>query len=135
MRSARSRFPTVTTQGGLFPSEFLARLTPTGGHDAPEGLNPVAYHLPGNERLTEAVNRSWNMLRGRWEDFNQRAGTLAESDLGTGLTRDHWLRPLFHELGFGQLQPPPEKQPPAWPPRPTAPNLFLDMPHRLFARL
>ncbi len=109
MSSHKGPFATVVSQGGLFPPEFLARITPAGGKEAPEGLDPAAYHLPGSERLTEAVNRSWNTLRGRWEDFARRASELPADDRATGVTRDHWLRPLFRELGFGQLQPPRQK--------------------------
>lgn len=108
-RISKASFACVTTQGGIFPAEFLARVATGDGKGAPEGLAPADYHLPGSERLSEAVNRSWNLLKGRWEDFKNRAGQLAKSDYGTGLTRENWLLPLFQELGFGRLQGPPQK--------------------------
>ncbi len=108
-RISKASFACVTTQGGLFPAEFLARVAAGDGKGAPEGLEPADYHLPGSERLPEAVNRSWNTIKGRWEDFRKRAGQQAPGDHATGLTREHWLLPLFQELGFGRLQAPPRK--------------------------
>lgn len=102
-RPSSATFSTVTTQGGLFSPEFLVALA-AGTHksDIP-GLTPADFHLPGSETISEAINRSWNTLRGRWEDFKARSANLAKDEAATGLTRDQWLLPLFQELNYGRL--------------------------------
>src|SRR5690606_37954846 len=58
---------------------------------------------PG-ERLSDAVTRSWNRLRGLWVAFREALDGLPDSEqTATALTRDRWLRPLFDELGFDGL--------------------------------
>ena len=96
-----SSFIAITSEGGLLPADFL--------HELPdpkttiEGVTPVAYHLAEGERLNEQINRSWNRLKGCWENFKK---VIAEKTLGdptTTDTRERWLFPLFQELGFGRL--------------------------------
>ncbi|MCB1100442.1 MAG: hypothetical protein KDN22_33065 [Verrucomicrobiae bacterium] len=99
-----STHPTITTQGGLLPAEFLAALLDGLGKDKIPGLKPSDYHLPGSEKPSEAINRAWNYLRGRWEDFHNLADGLTKAEPGTGKTRDAFLLPLFRELGYGQLE-------------------------------
>ncbi len=43
-------------------------------------------------------------LAGRVGELPRRAGTPPENDLGTSLTRERWLLPLFRELDYGRLQ-------------------------------
>jgi hypothetical protein len=69
-----------------------------------DGLEPESYHLLPGEKLNEAINRSWNRLLGARTAFRASAEKLVDGDLGTGLTYDRWLLPLFQELGYGQLQ-------------------------------
>jgi hypothetical protein len=94
-------FETVTTEGALLPSDFLQRLAQRD----PEikGLTPDEYHLGGGEKINEAISRSWNRVLGVWQSFSAAAQALPANDLGTTLTRDKWLRPLFQELGYGWL--------------------------------
>ncbi|HEX8393641.1 MAG TPA: N-6 DNA methylase [Longimicrobium sp.] len=66
------------------------------------GLSPEAYHLSG-EKVGEAVSRSWQRLLGAWRAFRSAADKLSASDPGTSVTREKWLLPLFHELGYGRL--------------------------------
>jgi len=66
------------------------------------GLDETAYHLSG-ERINEAVNRAWNRLQSAWKSFQSARSGLPETDLGTRITRERWLLPLFQELGFGRL--------------------------------
>ena len=94
-------FTSVRTEGGLLPSELLARIT-AGDKDLP-GLNAADYHLGKGERIGEAVNRSWSRLLGAWKAFKDELEKLPDNDLATGLTRDRWLLPLFSELGYGRL--------------------------------
>ena len=67
-----------------------------------EGLTPADYHLE-SERLNEAINQSWNRVRGYWSRFQAARTKLPTSDLGTTVTRERWLLPLFSELGYGRL--------------------------------
>lgn len=96
---ARSSFTTVTTEGAILPADLLQRVA----DGEVEGLGPTDYYLAPNERLNEAINRSWNRLLGVWEGFEEQRQTLPEHDRGTTLTRERWLLILFDELGFGRL--------------------------------
>lgn len=99
---SRSTFTAIRTEGGLLPREILERVAAQD----PElpGLAQEHFHLPPNERLGEAINRSWNRLLGLWEAFSEALEARGENDAATGLTRDRWLLPLFDELGYGRLQ-------------------------------
>jgi len=96
-----SSFIAITSEGGLLPADFL--------HELPdpkttiEGVTPVAYHLAEGERLNEQINRSWNRLKGCWENFKKAIAEKPAGDPTTTDTRERWLFPLFQELGFGRL--------------------------------
>ncbi|MBZ5505144.1 MAG: N-6 DNA methylase [Acidobacteriia bacterium] len=96
----RQPFTTIRTEGGLFPPDFLQRLT-EGSSKVP-GMTPEAYHLAGKEKLHEAASRAWNRLLGIWTVFY--ATNITAGDPGTTTTREKWLLPLFGELGYGRLQ-------------------------------
>jgi len=93
-------FTSIRTEGGLFPPDFLQRIT--GAVSGVPGLTPEAYHLAGHEKLNEAASRSWNRLLGIWTVFY--ASSVPVGDVGTTVTREKWLLPLFAELGYGRLQ-------------------------------
>jgi len=93
-------FTTIGTEGGILPADMLQRIS-EGTGDIP-GLSASDFHLSG-ERLNEAVNRSWNRLTGAWNSFRKAADALPENNMGTRITRERWLMPLFHELGYGRL--------------------------------
>ncbi len=101
-RTRRDLFSTIRSEGALLPSDLLQRIA-EGDRNVP-GLTPEAYHLAGNEKLNEAVSRSWNRLLGVWGAFQAASKDLKEGDPATGFTRDKWLLPLFQELGYGRLQ-------------------------------
>jgi hypothetical protein len=100
-RAIRVTFTTIRSEGGLLPPDFLKQVAE--GHPAIPALTPEAYHLAGNEKLNEAISRSWNRLLGAWSAFQAASRSLGEADPGTGLTREKWLLPLFQELGYGRL--------------------------------
>lgn len=95
-------FTTVKTQGGLFPPEFLQKICEQKSDV--EGLSAESYHLVAGRKLNEAINNAWSPVKQNWEAFKARTASLDENDPAIGLTRDHWLLPLFQELGFGRLQ-------------------------------
>ena len=95
-------FATIRTEGGLLPADFLQRIAQ--GEKQVEGLTPDAYHLAGNLKINEAISQSWNVLRGAWQKFQDQLAALPDKqDAATTVTRDRWLLPLFHELGYGRL--------------------------------
>lgn len=104
VRATRRRqtiFTTIRSEGAMLPMDLLQRI---GQGDANlEGLTPEAYNLLKTEKLNEAINRSWNRLLGAWAVFKAAREKLPERDLGTTLTRERWLLPLFSELGYGRL--------------------------------
>ena len=99
--ASRSAFTAIRTEGGILPAELLERLG-AGDKDLP-GLTPEDFHLGPQERLGEAVNRSWSRLRGAWSAFRDARAKLPPDDPATRVTRERWLLPLFQELGFGRL--------------------------------
>lgn len=94
-------FTTVRTEGGLLPADLLSRVASLD-RDL-DGLSPEAYHLLPNERIGEAVTRSWNRMVGAWTSFRDALEALPTDDRGTTVTR-RFLLVLFQELGYGQLQ-------------------------------
>lgn len=94
-------FTTVRTEGAILPADLLQRLV-SGDKDL-DGLRSASYHLLEGEKLNEAINRSWTRLRGAWVSFKAALESLPASDLGTSITRDRFLLPLFQELGYGRL--------------------------------
>ena len=100
MTTRASIFTTIRTEGALLPADLLQRISQGANID---GLTAESYHHPG-EKLNEAINRSWNALQGVWASFRAAQERLPESDLGTTITRERWLLPLFRELDYGRLQ-------------------------------
>jgi len=96
-----SSFIAITSEGGLLPADFLHELPDP--KSTIEGVTPVAYHLAEGERLNEQINRSWNRLKGCWENFKKAIAEKSADDPTTTDTRERWLFPLFQELGFGRL--------------------------------
>src|SRR5207244_8655753 len=88
-------------EGAILPVDVLQRIAQGDPHL--DGLMPEAYHLLKTEKINEAINRSWNRLLGAWTAFKTAREKLPEKDLGTTLTRERWLLPLFAELGYGRL--------------------------------
>src|SRR5580704_15926244 len=98
---SRDLFLTIRSEGAILPPDLLQRIV--AGDRELEGLKPDDYHLPKSEKLNEATSRSWNRLLGAWASFRPAAEKLPDSELGTSLTRERWLLPLFQELGYGRL--------------------------------
>ena len=98
----RTDFTTIRTEGALLPPDLLKRLR-DGDRDLP-GLTPNDYHLVGHTRLTEAITEAWNKLQGAWATFQDARAKLPTGDLGTSVTRERWLLPLFQVLDYGRLQ-------------------------------
>ena len=103
-RLDQTAFPTVKTEGGLLPPDFLARVRDL--HKDIEGLAPTDYHLTADERLNEEINDAWNHLTKAWTGFADDIKKMeAEESLpDAGPTRQSWLLPLFRRLDYGQLQ-------------------------------
>ncbi len=102
-RTGSDGFLTVTTQGGLLPQDLLQRVA-NRDRDL-KGTSPSSYDLARGEKLGEAISRSWNRLTMAWDRFTQAREDIPEDDPATGLTRDHWLKPLIQELGYGSPSP------------------------------
>lgn len=93
---------TIKSEGALLPADLLRRVQENDS--SLPGLTPEAYNLPGGMRLNEAASRAWNALLGAWATFQDARDRLPEGDLGTTITRERWLLPLFQELNYGRLQ-------------------------------
>lgn len=106
----------VRSEGGLLPVDVLQRIVSrdrelpgmysklTEG-DPVESVEPEKnpWNLSGGERLTDAINRSWQKMLAVWRRFAALRDNLPEGAPGTRLTREELLLPLFAELGYGRL--------------------------------
>lgn len=101
MARRTDEFQTIRSEGGLLPPDLLRRVLDPKANLA--GTRPEDYGLPQGERLNEVITQSWNRLRKHWAEFRAVAGSLPQSEAGTGLTNDKWSLPLLRELGFGLL--------------------------------
>ena len=100
MPKAKDQLTTYRTEGSLLPADLLARVS---DEDATlPGMTAAGYHRSG-ERLNEAISRSWTALQSAWSHFQSGRDTLPTDDLGTTITRERWLLPLFRELDYGRL--------------------------------
>jgi len=97
-----SQFATITTEGGLLPSDLITRLA-NDTRSLP-GTREEDYHLIPGRQLREIINRSWNDLLGAWQVFQPQVARLAPDDHTATITWERWLLPLFAELGYGRLQ-------------------------------
>lgn len=91
----------IRSEGGLLPADVLARIAALDRDLG--GLAASDFHLAPNERLGEAIARSWARLTAAWEAFSTDRDGLPVGDHAGRLTRERWLLPLFSELGFGRL--------------------------------
>lgn len=94
-------FTTVRAEGAMLPIDLLQRVVENDKNL--KGLTPADYHLLEDEKLNEAINRSWSRLRGAWVSFQTALEKLPEGDAAIKVTRDRFLLPLFQELGYGRL--------------------------------
>lgn len=101
-----TQFTTITTEGGILPSEVLTRLVNDTG--SLPGTRAEDYQLTPGRQLREIINRSWNDLLGAWQVYQAQIARMAPNDYTAALTWDRWLLPLFAELGYGRLERFPE---------------------------
>lgn len=99
--ASASTFVTVRSEGGLLPPDLLARIAANDAELA--GLRPDDFGLASGERLTEAASRAWARVRTYWAAFRSASDGLGPRESGTTETRDQWIRPLLHELGWREL--------------------------------
>ena len=59
---------TIRSEGGLLPADILARIAALDRDLG--GLAVSDFHLAPNERLGEAIARSWARLTAAWEAFS-----------------------------------------------------------------
>lgn len=99
----RELFTTIHIEGGLLSQDLVQKISVLSS-EVP-GLGNETYHLAPNEKINEAISRSWTRLQGAWESYASALERLLEKDRATALTRERWLLILFQELGYGHLQP------------------------------
>lgn len=85
-RTRREVLTTIHSEAGLLPPDFLRQVA-EGRRDVP-GLTPEAYHLAGNEKLSEAAGRSWKRLVGAWAAFQPAAANLRAAEARKLAERD-----------------------------------------------
>src|SRR5258707_1973564 len=96
----RSAFSSIGSEGALLPLDILQRIAqfnPSLG-----GLTAETYHHEG-KKLNEVINEAWTHVLRAWHNFQTARAGLSSSELGTSLTRERWLLPLFTALDYGRL--------------------------------
>src|ERR1017187_5266874 len=104
--AASAQFATISTEGGLLPSDLISRLV-NDTRSLP-GTREEDYRLTPGRQLREIINRSWNDLLGARQAFQPQVARLSTGDHTAPLTWERWLLPLFAELGYGRLERFPE---------------------------
>ena len=95
-------FSSIKSEGTLMPIDLLQRIAK---NDASIGfMSASSYDLVEGERINEAIGRSWNRMTALWSSFSTKIQMLPDNDLGTTITRNNFLLPLFQELGYGKLE-------------------------------
>ena len=90
-------YTTVTSEGGLFPSDLLDRIA---SGDA-EGQRAADFGLDGGRRLIDETQSAFADARSFWDAFQRRRNRSRESV--TTLTREDWMVPFLELLGFDHL--------------------------------
>ncbi|MFA3839552.1 Eco57I restriction-modification methylase domain-containing protein [Streptomyces aureus] len=97
-------FTSVTTVGGLLPSDMLLRIAEAAKLP---GTKPADYHLPASVAVRDEAERAWEYLKPLWRDLRTALpsdpSTGAPAADPTGRTGNDWLAQLFRKLDFGRL--------------------------------
>jgi len=96
-------FSAIHTVGGLLPVDMLTRISE--GKDV-KGSKPVDYSVFGSLSVRDDAERRWDYLKAAWTDLRERLPRAPEAETpadSTGRAITQWLKPLFAELGFGEL--------------------------------
>lgn len=94
-------FPSLRIEGGLLSGEIIDKIA-EASPDIP-GQKPVDFGLESNRPLIDEVASAWNDARSYWLLFQKSLEKLKFDDLGTTLTRDRWMVPLFSLIGYELL--------------------------------
>jgi type I restriction-modification system DNA methylase subunit len=94
-------FTTIKSEGIILPISTLQKIISLDIEI--DGLKPVDYNLSPTERINEAISRSWQRITTLWKRFNDQFAKLPLKEVGTSITRERWMLPLFQELGYGNL--------------------------------
>ncbi|MFZ3493964.1 Eco57I restriction-modification methylase domain-containing protein [Streptomyces sp. 5.8] len=97
-------FTSVTTVGGLLPSDMLLRIAEA--RNLP-GTKSADYGLPASVPVRDEAERAWEYLKPLWRDLrtalpsDPKTGAPAADP--TGRAGTDWLAQLFRKLDFGAL--------------------------------
>ncbi|MFE9857507.1 Eco57I restriction-modification methylase domain-containing protein [Streptomyces sp. NPDC005780] len=97
-------FTSVTTVGGLLPSDMLLRIAEAAKLP---GTKPADYHLPASVAVRDEAERAWEYLKPLWRELrtalpsDPKTGAPAADP--TGRAGNDWLAQLFRKLDFGRL--------------------------------
>ena len=94
-------FTTIRSEGGLLPIEFIRRIESFERDIV--GNSSADYHLIEGETILQRISADWSRMKNAWQAFQAARGKLADSDIGTSITREKWLLPLFTSLEYGRL--------------------------------
>lgn len=89
-------FPDIRIEGGLLGPDVLDQLL---AGELP-GQRPANFGLDGRRSLTDEIAAVFTDARSLWGVFQRRLERVAETDIGTTVTRDAWVVPFLSLLDY-----------------------------------
>lgn len=89
-------YSAINIQGNILSSEILEkiRLEDTRFQQPKDfGFNP-------GDSVRDEINSAWSLALTNWQIFKQKRESLLDTDTGTSDTRQRWIIPFLHVLGF-----------------------------------
>jgi len=89
-------FPCLKIHGGLIGIDMIEQIA----EGTAPGQRPSDFGFSDSRNLTDEIAAAWSAARSHWRGFQEHLSRLPETDLGTAITRDQWIRPLLSLLGY-----------------------------------
>jgi len=89
-------FPGIKIEGGLFSPDILEKIARADI----EGQRPVDFGLKPNTNLLDEIASVFADARKYWSVFSEKKQKWLANETGTSETRDLWMIPFFHLLGY-----------------------------------
>ncbi|WP_051914629.1 Eco57I restriction-modification methylase domain-containing protein [Thermorudis peleae] len=94
----------VRLVGGLFVPDLLDQLRtdPT----SLDGQRPSDFGFPDDRALRDDIAEAYRDALAWWDVFQRRLARVPKDDRAVSLTREEWVLPLFHRLGYELVRNP-----------------------------
>lgn len=90
------QYSAINIQGNILTSDILEKIR----IEDIKFQNHTDFDLDKNVSVRDEVGLAWSAIRAHWQAFSIRRDRLKETDTGTTETRQSWMIPFLHELGY-----------------------------------